>query len=46
MAVHPREVAAALSTWSQLLDENLSSVKATFQRYANAAAPNHLSFSS
>lgn len=44
MAVHPWEVAVALSAWSQLLDENLSSVKATFQGYANAAAPNHLSF--
>lgn len=42
--VHPREVAVAPSAWSQLLDENLSSVKATFQGYANAAAPNHLSF--
>lgn len=44
MVVYPREVAVALSAWSQLLDENLSSVKATFQGYANAAAPNHLSF--
>lgn len=38
VAVHPRDVAVALSAWSQLLDENLSSVKATFQGYANAAA--------
>lgn len=44
VAVHPREMAVALCAWSQLLDENLSSVKATFQGYANAAAPNHLSF--
>lgn len=44
MAVHPREVAVGLIIWSQLLDQNLSSVKATFQGYANAAAPNHLFF--